>query len=186
NTTTTVVRIAVARFGSTCDTPAFASSAVAAANTAERTAQKNHDTVHAPIKEENLVLIFDAERDRKQLPTIPLPNSSPLTPHFYTLTSHPGWYCRPHCFIASASLICPFAVSSVSSRFRFHAMFEICSIVTLTLATGIGECSGSPFWIPAMKFAKCASVIESRPMISLLWNRSLLATYSSVFFPSRS
>src|ERR1700728_523316 len=34
--TTTVVRIAVAKFGSTLDTPSFASSAVAAAKIAER------------------------------------------------------------------------------------------------------------------------------------------------------
>ena len=40
-TTTTEVRIAVARFGSTWATPTLASNAVAAANRAERTAQKS-------------------------------------------------------------------------------------------------------------------------------------------------
>ena len=38
NTRTTVVRMAVARFESTCATPTFASSAVAAAKNAERSA----------------------------------------------------------------------------------------------------------------------------------------------------
>ena len=47
NTTTTLVRYAVARFGSTFATPIFANMAVAAANTADRTAHANQLTAAA-------------------------------------------------------------------------------------------------------------------------------------------
>jgi hypothetical protein len=47
NTSTTVVRIAVAKLLSTFSTPTFASKAVAAANTAESIAQKTQVIVAA-------------------------------------------------------------------------------------------------------------------------------------------
>src|ERR1700679_1752604 len=72
-----------------------------------------------------------------------------------TVTSQPFSYVRPHSFMASASPItCPVLLSSLSSRFTRHATFESCSMVTLTFATSIGECSFSPVRIPAMKLAK--------------------------------
>ena len=55
---------------------------------------------------------------------------------------------------------------AASSRFTSQAMLESCSIVTATLPTETGAFSFSPLRMPAMKLAKCASVMESAPMRS--------------------
>ena len=47
-----------------------------------------------------------------------------------------------------------------------QAMLESCSMVTATLPTATGALSFSPFRMPAMKLAKCRSVMESRPVRS--------------------
>ena len=103
-----------------------------------------------------------------------------------TRGAQPFSYSRLHIFMASGSpWMRPSFVSRCSSRLTSHAMLESWSIVTATLPTEIGALSFSPLRIAAMKFAKCASVMESRPMVSE--DEVVLPTLSSlVFFPSRS
>src|SRR5581483_3634728 len=80
----------------------------------------------------------------------------------YTVTSQPFSYSRPQYFMASGSLrMCAFSVLRCSLRPTNQAMLEISNMVTLTLATGMGECNSSCPRMAAMKLAKCASVIES-------------------------
>src|SRR5450631_3179367 len=100
--------------------------------------------------------------------------------------SQPFSYSRPHIVIASASFFtCPLLASSCNSRFTSQATFESCSIVTATLPIETGALSFSPLRTPAMKLAKCASVIESRPVKSL--DEVTLPTLNSlVLFPFTS
>ena len=79
----------------------------------------------------------------------------------------------------------PVLLSSFNSRFTRHAIFESCSMVTLVSATLIGECSFSPVRMPAIRLAKCASVMASRLSRPRLDPLSA-ALNESVIFPFRS